>query len=311
MQTQEELNVDVLRLLLEFAGSSSRSSALALSLVSHEVQSWMDPHLFKCIIQTEKTSAFHDGALCKESQLLRNMAHTNASPRLVRARAYIRAIGWKIWGNFYPIIEECLPLFPNVEQVCFWNLIFPTRGDIDFTRIYPSLRRICTCVDERLPSRTFSEPFWSTVSHLHLRCVLQLSADDSPFREPIFEGMPSLTHLIVDCSLLSRAKYVDRILTGSQASLTSPPNLKLCILGLRLVREEAITRELESARREVLDERIVLWSEEWEPWSDIIFPKSTDEDRILDLWSSVQFERKTLWDMGEEVLSERQRLMSK
>ncbi|KAH8814745.1 hypothetical protein DL96DRAFT_1684985 [Flagelloscypha sp. PMI_526] len=311
MKASHNLPLDILRLLLEFSASAWLESAKALSLVSREVQGWTDPHFFQIV---EGSFLFGEYRI----SLLDRMCMSDASPRLVLARNYVRAAAWR---NFVPqqsYIKQALDHFPNLVQLCLWNNVFPfepkngswsSLQPFEITQKYPSLRRVATCLNDLLnvPQNAFGSPFWTTVTHLHLTYSHAISSRHSPFELPLFVTMPSLTHIALSTILGGRnERNVD--LAFSRVTATLPPSLKLCLLYITPPQNEPrrpwLARMVITSHE--FDERIVMWSMTPEDNTDELVGTSVDDN--FRAWCGAQLEdgAHTYWEMGEAVLKKRQ-----
>ncbi|KAH8828926.1 hypothetical protein DL96DRAFT_1595988 [Flagelloscypha sp. PMI_526] len=298
MEAVHNLPLDILRLLFEFSASASLETARTLSLVSKEVQRWADPHLFQVVQSTSD----HSDLQIPRSSLLNQICMSDASPRLVLARHYVRAIAWREHVEETTHLQQALDNLPNLSQLCLWQNIFPFEpGKLkpnqlsEITQHYPALRRLATCLSERscLPRSAFASPFWTTITHLQVNYYYAaISSGSSPFQLPLFTAMSSLTHL----ALLTKHP--------SREDDTFPPSLLLCLLNLVPPRdlERLGNSELLSTSRKI-DERIVMVTFVDEDNSDeIIIVHSGDNFQD---WCEVPDEVQTLWDKGEAILKRR------
>ncbi|KAH8828932.1 hypothetical protein DL96DRAFT_1814231 [Flagelloscypha sp. PMI_526] len=212
MEPSHNLPLDVLRVLFEFSASASFETAKELSLVSKEVQHWfvmIDPHLFQIIQGSNQDSS--------RTCLLDQMCMSDASPRLVLARNYVRAVAWELNVRNQSDIEKPLEHFPNLVQICLWRNIFPhqpnhtaPRSEWDeITQAYPSLRRVSNI---------------SGIIDQCLHLILQ-------FTSPILVDMPSLTHLSLPAKGSDSER--DTNLALSRVRDSFPPSLVLCLLALK------------------------------------------------------------------------------
>ncbi|KAH8798428.1 hypothetical protein DL96DRAFT_886525 [Flagelloscypha sp. PMI_526] len=140
------LSSDVLQLIIDIAASSSISAALVFSLVSHEVQSWADLFIFNCFTHRENAHN-RNPSRWDTKRILEVLCSPHASPRLIRARSHVRTIVWQPRMDSRVLIQEWLSTFPNLNQLCVWNSLFPLfpstgQEDFDFNQVYPSLKRI-------------------------------------------------------------------------------------------------------------------------------------------------------------------------
>ncbi|KAH8828890.1 hypothetical protein DL96DRAFT_1814195 [Flagelloscypha sp. PMI_526] len=299
MEATHGLPLDILRLLFEFSASASITSAKALSLVSKEVQHWADPHLFEIVQETDDNYANKS-----KSSLLSQMFMSNASPRIVLARNYVRVIRWdKHLQQSY--LEQALETLPNLIQIGLWKHIFPFHSEDSFnqsfeiTQSYPSLRRIAAYINDRsgIPPDGFSSPFWMTITHLQLMCISGISSSKSAFQLPLFVPMTSLTHLALSSVGPWIESESDDGLAFSRVRETFPPSLILCLLGLRQSWIVEFRHQLVDMTDEYLnsDERIVMW------WTDPLY--DVDETVVVNRTDSfegscrIQGGMPTFWEM--------------
>ncbi|KAH8828891.1 hypothetical protein DL96DRAFT_1018828 [Flagelloscypha sp. PMI_526] len=202
-------------------------------------------------------------------------------------------------------------IFPNLTGLYLMGNIFPFQeeGDsgehFEIIQSYPSLRRMATCIDEAcmVPKNAFSSPFWTTITHLQLECLSDISSNMTTFQLPLFTAMTSLTHLALSSSSFERTSNVGLAL--SRVRETFPPSLILCLLGL-------ISPLFKSSRHQLVeitdtylknDERIVMW------WTG----HRCDVDKTVVVNRTDSFEGscrvqgglQTFWEMGEAVLKRR------
>ncbi|KAH8828889.1 hypothetical protein DL96DRAFT_1789646 [Flagelloscypha sp. PMI_526] len=306
MEAIHGLPLDILRLLFEFSASTNIESAKVLSLVSKEVQSWTDPHLFQIVRKFGTNSSG-----ISETSLLGQMCIPDASPRIILARNYVRSL---VWDKSVPkgsYTEQALKLFPNLTQLCLWQNIFPAnrkdplKQDFETTQSYPSLRRVATCLYSQLsvPPNAFSSPFWMTITHLQVRSVIQISFMHSAFQLPLFIPMTSLTHLAI--SRFADVVELDTNLALSRVRGTFPPSLTLCLLDLMPYGSVSLRHWFEDMTEACLkiDERIVMW---WpDPRGDIDEMAVVRSNDPFQDWCRVQDGAQTFWEMGEAVLKRR------
>ncbi|KAH8823395.1 hypothetical protein DL96DRAFT_1713811 [Flagelloscypha sp. PMI_526] len=305
MKTINNLPLDVLRLLFEYAASSSLESAQTLSLVSKEVQFWTDPHLFHTV---QRKSHDGDYRLC----LLDQMCLPEASTRLVQARNYVRIAAWEDFAphsNIKRALEKC----PNIIQLCLWGNVFPFEPNdsgyhpFEITQSYPSLRRVATNIDdlENIPPSGFSCPFWMTITHLQVNYYSAVSSPETPFQVPLFAAMTSLTHLAFFPSNSGAQRELDYNVALSRIKNTFPPSLILCLLSLMapqdVAHENWLVHIVKTSRN--VDHRIVLWS--WSPEDNADEVVVTNEDDAYQVWCGVQDGVQTFWEMGEAILEKR------
>ncbi|KAH8828918.1 hypothetical protein DL96DRAFT_1679452 [Flagelloscypha sp. PMI_526] len=278
MEASHNLPLDILRLLLEFSASASIKSAKALSLVSKEVQAWTDPHLFQIV-----KGRFID--LKYRISLLDRMCMSDASPRLVLARNYVRAVAWRRFQDSSSQSSEELSVI--IQK-------------------YLALRRVAICIDSGLnvTPDAFESPFWTTVTHLYLNSYRPISSPRSSFQQCLFVTMPSLMHLAL--YVIVGPGEIDAELAFSRVTQTFPLSLKLCLFGFyhpRTGNKQPLITEMASISQK-FDERIVMWSMIPEDNSDEVVGVSVDDS--FQAWGVVQDEVQTFWQMGEAVLKKKQ-----
>ncbi|KAH8828893.1 hypothetical protein DL96DRAFT_1595886 [Flagelloscypha sp. PMI_526] len=309
MEVSRSLPLDILRLLFEFSASTSFNSALALSLVSKEVQRWTDPYLFETV---QKTGENYSGI--PETSLLGQLFMSNASPRIVVARSYVRTLAWDKFVPQDSYVKKALDIFPNLVQLCLWGNIFPYQPQDSFSRhfeitqTHTSLRRIATCLHNRskAPPNGFGSPFWMNITHLQIRYLDAVSSSESAFQVPLFTSMSSLTHLAL--SPFASENDPDADLAFSRAKASFPPSLILCLLALkssRVVAPMSIRSWLSEMTDACLkiDERIVMW---WTIPKDDVDESAVVKSRdSFQEWCRVQDGAQTYWDMGEAILKRR------
>ncbi|KAH8828866.1 hypothetical protein DL96DRAFT_1595824, partial [Flagelloscypha sp. PMI_526] len=264
-----------------------------------------DPYLFQ-ILYWRTASGYEEFWNC----LLYQMCMSSASPRLIRARNYVRAVTWEDNVPEQRGIETPLDHFPNLVQLCLCRNIFPHQPGHDsppsdrfeITQRYPYLQRVATCIfhERNTPRNAFGSPFWASVTHLQLLYYRPMSSPESPFQSPLLATMPSLTHLAL--SPKTGNSELDVNLALSRVRSSFPPSLVLCILALMApldVNEEYWTMETSNASLQV-DQRIVMWSE---------YPQANASDMLVadsfEAWCAIPDRKQTFWDMGEAILKKR------
>ncbi|KAH8828958.1 hypothetical protein DL96DRAFT_1708131 [Flagelloscypha sp. PMI_526] len=308
MEASYNLPLDVLRLLFEFSASTSLESAKALSLTSKEVQLWTDPCIFETVYSFDNSS----GTSWRSP--LEQLCMSNASPRIVRARNYVRAVAWEDFVPQVSSVEKALEYFPNLIQICLWDNLFPFRTQnesphshqFEITQMYPPLRRVTTCLDYRsnVPQNAFGSPFWMTITHLQVNYYGTVSSDDSPFQQPLFATMSSLTHLAL--SAMNQHSEPNADLALSLVKESFPPSLRVCLLALGApsgVDHSYWLAEMVRASQKI-DERLIMWSFVEEDSLDEIVV--TSGIPTFEAWGQVLNKGQTYWEAGEMVLKRRQ-----
>ncbi|KAH8828898.1 hypothetical protein DL96DRAFT_1595904 [Flagelloscypha sp. PMI_526] len=309
MEENHNLPHDILRLLFEYSASTSTGSAKMLSLVSKEVQGWTDPYLFKTIQELGDT---YSGI--SATSVLGRMLMTDASPRIVLARNYVRALAWRKFIPNLSYIRQALESFPNLTQLCLWGSLFPShaRGSNDrlfsfaVTQNYPSLRRVATCIESpsNISSNSFGSPFWMNITHLQVKYSRTISSSVSALELPLFTNMSSLTHLSLLCTAGGSEANTD--LAFSRVRNNFPPSLILCLLDLKApldVDRKHWLDEMASSSFKV-DKRIVMWSSVLEDDADEVVV--SDGSDGFQAWCEFQDGLQTFWEKGESVLKRRQ-----
>ncbi|KAH8823394.1 hypothetical protein DL96DRAFT_1617455 [Flagelloscypha sp. PMI_526] len=305
MGTINNLPLDVLRLLFEYAASSNLESAQALSLVSNEVQLWTDPHLFHTVKRKSHQGPYR---IC----LVDRMCLPDASSRLVQARNYVRVAAWEDFAPFSSI-KEALENCPNIVQLCLWGNVFPFQPNdssypsFEIIQSYPSLRRVATHVNDvsHIPPSAFSSPFWMTITHLQLNYYDAISSSVTAFQVPLFTTMTALTHLAFFATDHGAHKELDYNQALSRIRDSFSPSLTLCLLSLMAPRDASrdtwLVEMVRTCRK--VDDRIVLWLMAPEDSvDDVVITKSGD---AFQAWCGVQDGVRTFWEIGEDILKKR------
>ncbi|KAH8828923.1 hypothetical protein DL96DRAFT_1708095 [Flagelloscypha sp. PMI_526] len=311
MGVTHNLPLDILRLLLEYSASASIDSARALSLVSKDVQHWIDPYLFQNMqgLGIEYSSEIY------RTSLVDWMCLPDASPRLVFARRYVRTVAWEKHVPHNSSIKQVLESFPSLAQLCLWKNIFPHRPNssashsqyFEITQRYPSLRRIATCTFDTssTPPNAFGSPFWMTITHLQIRCYTPISSSRSPLQLPLFATMASLTHLALSSE--AGGGEADADLALSRVRATFPLSLSLCLLGMRaptLIGEDQWCAEMVTACLKV-DARIVVWSTGPVDKTDGQLVANRNGSDTFQAWCGIHDSVQTFWEMGEAIMKKR------
>ncbi|KAH8828929.1 hypothetical protein DL96DRAFT_1595991, partial [Flagelloscypha sp. PMI_526] len=310
-------------------------NAQALSLVSKEVQCWLvascahfsthtrlifqphtscrtDPHLFKIV-----HGCGNGRGTRYWTSLVDQICSPDASPRLILARHYVRAVTWKTGVKATSDLQRALDHFPNLVQFCLWGTAFPFQSwsypspneYFEVTKVYPSMRRIATCTFDisNLPPNAFESPFWMSITHLQVNHYDPISSSESPFQLPLFITMSSLTHLALTFGDANSEPDAD--LAFSRVRGTFPPSLILCLVALTAPQDidpgSWITEMVHASLR--VDERIVIWSE---------VPEGNVEEMVIStvrdtfyVWCGVQDGVQTFWELGESVLRRRREML--
>ncbi|KAH8828962.1 hypothetical protein DL96DRAFT_1814259 [Flagelloscypha sp. PMI_526] len=311
MTANHDLPIDILRLLFQFSASSSVHCALALSLVSKEVQRWTDPYLFEIVHKTGPNFSW-----APKTSLLDQMLESEASPRIVFARNYVRTLAWDQYVFSELDVEDVLETFLNLTELCIWGNVFPYQVEdspsksFEITKGYPSLRKLSSCIRDRwmVPPSAFNSPFWMTITHLQLRYMTEISSSESAFQLPLFVPMTSLTHLALLAFTGVSESNTDH--GFSLVRKTFPPSLILCLLAVTSPpldehRGNWIAQMVDASLN--IDKRIVIcWTNPTDN-VDVMAVKSHDFDEA---WCRIQDRGQSLWEMGEAVLKGRHEQLS-
>ncbi|KAH8806901.1 hypothetical protein DL96DRAFT_1686098 [Flagelloscypha sp. PMI_526] len=234
---------------------------------------------------------------------------SNASPRIILARNYVRAIAWKHFVPQVSSVEIALKYFPNLKQICLWNNLFPFHQGhrFDIIQNYPSLRRVITCLEyqSNIPQNAFGTPFWMSITHLQVNYYAPITSSSSPFQRPLFATMPSLTHLALS-GMRGNCSEPDVDLAFSYVRESFPPSLTLCLLSLvaptGVDRSHRLTEMVTASGK--TDERIVVWSFIPDDNSDEIVV--TNGGFTYAAWCKARGEIESYWEAGETILKRRQ-----
>ncbi|KAH8822145.1 hypothetical protein DL96DRAFT_344188 [Flagelloscypha sp. PMI_526] len=305
--TTYNLPFDIIRVIFEFSASAHTTGALALTLVSREVQSWSDPHLFKFLVDSEKGS--------RAFQSLEDMSSDGASPRLIRAREYVRAVAhrFRVWKVSF--LQQYLALLPNIQRLYLWLIPFPNKEHdemFNFSQVHPSLREVSILLPDAydLAHNAFSRPFWSKITHLQVSPQSPLSYAASPFAvASLFAGMSSLTHLVIEDRIL---RDVDANTAVSRVVASLPASRELCLLPVFQPPQPFICvadgRTWNRIIQGTMSDRIVVW---WDGSIDFVPPKPTedlvhmDSNSLLRYWWDPRDGELTFWERGEAILKKR------
>ncbi|KAH8823524.1 hypothetical protein DL96DRAFT_278004 [Flagelloscypha sp. PMI_526] len=313
MPAMIQFPLSVLQLLVSFSASCDIPTARALSLVSDNFQRWADIYLFSSLSETN----------CTEKslvQLLDQMCNESASPRLIRAKQYVRSLAWlPLPGPSNPFVSKIpryLPHFPNLVQLCVWNGYLPelmARDPrlFDPQKSFPNLKRLHTCSfsASTLPRSGFQYPFWSTITHLQLELQYPIHDRESPFIKPLFTSLTQLTHLALGnpgrCFCPDGPERALKMVI-SRVQLAFPPSLILCLLnfGKELFADETQT-QINALLSGETDHRIVLWSMPQFEGDDRVVSVESHGDDAFKVWCDLPDSQVTFWEAGEAVQRKR------
>ncbi|KAH8804181.1 hypothetical protein DL96DRAFT_1631420, partial [Flagelloscypha sp. PMI_526] len=177
--------IDLARLIVETAALSDWSlcTARALSCVSREVQLWSDQFLFQNIVIQEEGAA--PGAMLR---FIDDFISEDPSPRIGRARAYIKTFSTKQEEDYDGRIPKFISLCSALESLCIWSL---EHDSSYFSTNIPSLRKMSLASFDYPLS--FKMPLFQAVTHLELAGVM--TAGWPLIWNADLSSMPSLTHL--------------------------------------------------------------------------------------------------------------------
>ncbi|KAH8795950.1 hypothetical protein DL96DRAFT_1192639 [Flagelloscypha sp. PMI_526] len=194
MLALEGLPNDIRLLLFGFAASANHTAALSLSLVSKEVQSWTDPQLFR-FLHCSARGWFQDALV---EGIIAELCSPTASPRLARARNYVRVIACRNHISDVTQIGKWLATFPYLTQIALGSTTLPpnpSKPHFDFTKSYPYLKRVYLgdlgpykhFLPPSIHLGGFTTPFWKAITHLQVCSDHMASSVYSPFMNPIFQ----------------------------------------------------------------------------------------------------------------------------
>ncbi|KAH8818789.1 hypothetical protein DL96DRAFT_1820188 [Flagelloscypha sp. PMI_526] len=210
MGTFGVMPTELVTLIVSLAAASCPQTAAKLSLVSRQVQSWSDPHIFRNIVFGDDSWSAED--LDEHFSLA---IADDASPRLVRGRSYIRTFSSKQYekstGQFCKFISLC----PNIFSIAFWDAELP----LGITSLsIPTLRRMSF---QETSGLSLQSPLFKTVTHLDLAGWKFSSLPTLGVR-----NMTSLTHLVLSSATIDVSHVEEEVLKGAA------PSLRLLILRL-------------------------------------------------------------------------------
>ncbi|KAH8825846.1 hypothetical protein DL96DRAFT_1610076 [Flagelloscypha sp. PMI_526] len=259
--------LDVLRVLFEHAASADHTTACTLSLVSHEIQSWTDPLMFRFL------NSHKDHVLVP---IFKNMCGPTPSPRLLRARSYVRGIAWNSENYLAEMADDP------------WSF--------DFLHSFPSLHRVRTGIwsTTLFPVKSLENPFWMSITHFHVDLQVPISSLESPFaREKLFSHMIKLTHLAIRAPKYNVEKNLEEAC------------LHLCLWQITF-KDRLVPIDIPSIRKLAngsRDERIVLW-DCMHLVLDVEMVISTPDD-IAEVWSGCRDGFETYWQKAEAIVQKR------
>ncbi|KAH8798440.1 hypothetical protein DL96DRAFT_1720560 [Flagelloscypha sp. PMI_526] len=324
MLALEDLPNDIQRLLFGFAASATRIAALSLSLVSKEVQSWRgsffeigsyvhllyrtDPQLFR-FLHCSARGWFQDSLV---EGILVDLCSPTASPRLVRARDYVRVIACRNHMSDATQIGKWLATFPYLTQIALGSTMLPPHPDephFDFDQSYPYLKRIYLgnlgphkhFLPPSIHIGGFVTPFWKTITHLQVCSESVACSAYSPFSSPLFSTMPNLTHLAV---IVRRSSPEETPFALTRIRASFPPSLQLCILGMvdwSYHNPDFTTLDIfYQVVAGTFDHRLIWWPQEM----NMAMTNSNGREAFA-LWCGMPDGKPTIWDLGEDTLKKR------
>ncbi|KAH8809485.1 hypothetical protein DL96DRAFT_567201 [Flagelloscypha sp. PMI_526] len=275
IQNLSELPLDIARLIIGLAASADTSltTALSLSLVSHEMQSCADKSLFHSIVID------HDIIPPAMVQFMDSFTSDAPSPRFVSARSYVRRITTKQEGEQDKLLKF-VTLCHQLRSLALWSM--PLHPEFRVTSS-PYLRQLTFGKTLDDASFSFSSPLFDGVTHLEL---VAYSAKQWPLLWASgLTTMTTLLHLVLDATEV-RTSLLPYL---SDASANIPPNLRVLLL--------FVSGRQQRPGNHHYDERIVLATRSTAP-SELPFI-----DLGWGTWTGETDEKETLWAKAEHVLN--------
>ncbi|KAF8525858.1 hypothetical protein BU17DRAFT_83364 [Hysterangium stoloniferum] len=167
------LPIELVRAILEVAAAGSRSTAVALSLVSKDVHSWTKPILYHTVILStpQQLASFHNVTLTTDPTVARHV--TNLFFRSMSIPSGFHALRiLSACSNVKRLVVDALFRYPSVDERHSW----PKPWEVVY--IYGATTWLHT-----------DHPSLSRVTHLHMDGVLFSSTID------VCVSLPCLTHL--------------------------------------------------------------------------------------------------------------------
>ncbi|KAH8818788.1 hypothetical protein DL96DRAFT_1621944 [Flagelloscypha sp. PMI_526] len=201
---------ELLMLIVSFAAASCPRTATKLSLVSRQVQSWSDPHIFRNIVIEDDCGAPEQ--LEEDYELV---VAEDASPRLLRARTYVRTFSSRQSDTTESQFCKFFSLCPNLFSIAFWEAPLP----LDMASLsFPTLRRMAF---QETKGLSLESLLFKTVTHLDL-----VGWTFSRLPDLGVKRMTSLTHLMLSSWSIDTSHDEEELLKGAA------PCLRLLILRL-------------------------------------------------------------------------------
>ncbi|KAH8818787.1 hypothetical protein DL96DRAFT_1621942 [Flagelloscypha sp. PMI_526] len=202
----DELPAELAMLIVNFAAASCPAAAANLSLVSRQV----GPHIFQNIVVRDNIRVLEESG-GRFDLVIAEVA----SPRLLRARTYVRTFSTQQFGNMDKGTYTFITLCPNIFSIALWGAPLP----LGLTSLSIStLRRMAF---QETKGLSLQSPLFKTVTHLDL-------VDWNFSRLPTLgvQGMASLTHLVLSSWSIDVSHVEEEMLKGAA------PSLRLLILRL-------------------------------------------------------------------------------
>ncbi|KAH8804183.1 hypothetical protein DL96DRAFT_1631424 [Flagelloscypha sp. PMI_526] len=287
MKQFSDIPIDVARLVFEIAATSDQQTACALSYVSQQVQSWSDPFLFRHIVIIALVSL--DEAMLR---FIDSFISKDPSPRIRRARGYVKTISSKQYDDGYSRIPNFVRRYSSLESLRLRSL---TSTHLLFKLIVPSLRKLSFPYHDT-DIMTRNMPLFYAITHLEVDAYETFTIWDADFD---ISAMPSLTHLTV---VMNKNRINDMNTVITTVSAYIPPRFKLLLLLLRRGQKNS----LEGV---TYDERIILG----------VLPRLGDvandmdaelDDVFEDEWgdgTAQSVKEGTRWDRAERMLRDKRR----
>ncbi|KAH8833198.1 hypothetical protein DL96DRAFT_713213 [Flagelloscypha sp. PMI_526] len=279
------LPLDLAQQIIEVSAASHIETALTLSVISKEVQPWVDKYLFETLHITSNTS------VGRIAEILERSAH-----RLQWTRTC--AISSSVTFNLIP---RRLFSLPNLVTFCSWHRhSFVTEFRPGPVQLCPSLRllscdpRLWAYGEDSNSSPNFNLPIFKYITHLDLLVGDWNSVDWLPFRSLCY-----LTHILVEVDW-EQSSCPTLIVQGLLPSL--PPSVCICVLDYGHEEDPVDIPLFDQLRLGQVDERILMgnWREENTlPW--VLCIDTTD----LLKWATSRFGGDDFWLKGLEFIEAR------
>ncbi|KAH8822375.1 hypothetical protein DL96DRAFT_1620854 [Flagelloscypha sp. PMI_526] len=198
-----ELPFELVAIIVSLAAREDQQTGVALTLVSSEIQAIADAFLFQDVYFRKHQDT---------TNMLKAMASTSCSSRLVRARAHVASIRQYPYGKFdRDVLEGVLRNCPNLQILAARALPRPA-----LTIPLPSgLKTLAVTVDSVLhdmwpPLEPQEHPFFRSITHL----IVERTKGSFHLQKS------SLTHLFMGCMSQATPPWI----------LPPPPHLQLALV---------------------------------------------------------------------------------